>query len=240
MKDKINTCKKRQKLMPKKRKINNYSALQKQYFFLVSRRINSSPGSADNGQESDRFLRRVFFFSVAHVLGVLLLYEISYETTNARNYAHTFARLDIREDNAGVALLFLEAMKERKGCEIQRHRRVSINLSFSAHNRHVRRYKNNAYRRVVIQYERHAVHVSEITRLGLVIATECKIRAGGPAPTGNYSAAQFRDKYISIFLLLMRMRQYITDDNGRIKLVRNDLVSHNNPHFQRQNTLSDV
>lgn len=72
---------------------------------------------------------------------------------------------------------------------MQRHRRVSINLSFSAHNRHVRRYKNNAYRRVVIQYERHAVHVSEITRLGLVIATECKIRAGGPAPTGNYGCA---------------------------------------------------
>lgn len=48
----------------------------------------------------------MYFSSGAHVLGVLLLYEISYEITNARNYAHTFARRDIREDNAGVCSAF--------------------------------------------------------------------------------------------------------------------------------------
>lgn len=97
--------------MPKKRKINNYSA-QKQYFFLFLRRTNSSPGPRIT--DKIRIVSSgVFFSSVAHVLGALLLYEISYETTNARNYAHTFARLDIREDNADVRSVTFSGSDER-------------------------------------------------------------------------------------------------------------------------------
>lgn len=136
------------------------------------------------------------------MLGTLLLYEISYETMNARNYAHTFARLDIQKDNAGVHSAFPgsdERTLEDMRCDVIV---VSRSIFLSAHNRHARRYKNNEYRRAVIQCERHDVHVSEITRFGLVITTECKNRAGGPATADNYSAAQFTKErtYICIFV----------------------------------------
>lgn len=96
----------------------------------------------------------MYFSSGAHVLGALLLYEISYETTNARNYAHTFARRDIREDNTGVRSAF-PGNDERTRRKMRDATSPScLDQSLSAHNIHARRYKNNEYHRL-IQYERH-------------------------------------------------------------------------------------
>lgn len=124
------------------------------------------------------------------MLSALLLYKISYETECTELCAYFREVLIFARITRAYVAFFLEATKELwkrdARCDVTV---MSRSIFLSAHNRHARRYKNNEYRRVVIQYERHDVHVSEITSPGLVITTECKMRAGGPAPTGNYYSA---------------------------------------------------